>query len=128
MCQFPEGEICPERRSEWRRRGRGGHIIFKATDELNTLLDLRYHREYHAQRGQHGMGKKMHGKDGEDLVIPVPVGTIIKDADTETVIMDLDKHGMETVIAKGGRGGLGILILLPLSDRLHGMPNQERQE
>lgn len=87
--------------------GRGGHIIFKATDELNTLLDLRYHREYHAQRGQHGMGKKMHGKDGEDLVIPVPVGTIIKDADTETVIMDLDKHGMETVIAKGGRGGLG---------------------
>jgi len=87
--------------------GRGGHIIFKATDELNTLIDLRYHREYHAQRGQHGMGKKMHGKDGEDLVIPVPVGTIIKDADTETVIMDLDKHGMETVIAKGGRGGLG---------------------
>jgi len=87
--------------------GRGGHIIFKATDELNTLIDLRYHREYHAQRGQHGMGKKMHGKDGEDLIIPVPVGTIIKDADTETVIMDLDKHGMETVIAIGGRGGLG---------------------
>lgn len=87
--------------------GRGGHIIFRATDELNTLIDLRYQREYRAQRGQHGMGKKMHGKNGEDRVIPVPVGTIIKDADDETVIVDLDKHGMETIIAKGGRGGLG---------------------
>jgi GTPase len=87
--------------------GRGGHIIFKATDELNTLIDLRYHREYRARRGQHGMGKKMHGKNGDDLVIPVPVGTIIKDADSETVIIDLDKNGMEAIVAKGGRGGLG---------------------
>ena len=87
--------------------GRGGHIIFRATDELNTLIDLRYHREYRARRGQHGMGKKMHGKDGEDLVIPVPVGTIVRDRDSEKVIIDLDKNGMETIIAKGGRGGLG---------------------
>jgi GTP-binding protein len=87
--------------------GRGGHIIFRATDELNTLIDLRYHREYRAQRGQHGMGKKMHGKDGEDLVIPVPVGTIIKEADSESVIIDLDQDGLMAIIAKGGRGGLG---------------------
>ncbi len=87
--------------------GRGGHIIFRATDELNTLIDLRYHREYRAQRGQHGMGKKMHGKDGEDLVIPVPVGTIIKEADSESVIIDLDQDGLMEIIAKGGRGGLG---------------------
>lgn len=87
--------------------GRGGHVIFRATDELNTLLDLRYHRENRAKKGQHGMGKKMHGKNSEDLIIPVPVGTVIKDATTEEVFIDLDKSGMDAVIAKGGRGGLG---------------------
>lgn len=87
--------------------GRGGHIIFKASRELNTLLDLRYQREYRAKRGQHGMGKKMHGKDGEDRIIPVPVGTIIKDADTEEVLADLDSEGVEIIIAKAGRGGQG---------------------
>lgn len=86
--------------------GRGGHIIFRATDELNTLLDQRYHSEYRAKKGQHGMGKKMHGKDGEDLIVRVPVGTIIKDTYTNDMI-DLDKNGMEALIAKGGRGGLG---------------------
>lgn len=87
--------------------GRGGHIIFRASRELNTLLDLRYQREYKAKRGQHGMGKKMHGKDGEDRIIPVPVGTVIKDADTEEVLADLDSEGVETIIAKAGRGGQG---------------------
>jgi GTP-binding protein len=87
--------------------GRGGNIIFKATDELNTLLDLRYQREYKAEKGQHGMGKKMHGKDGKDLVIPLPLGTVIKDADTKDTLIDLDGKGMEAVVAKGGRGGLG---------------------
>ncbi|MDI6744423.1 MAG: GTPase ObgE [Thermodesulfovibrionales bacterium] len=87
--------------------GRGGHIIFKASGELNTLLDLRYQREYKAKRGQHGMGKKMHGKNGEDRIIPVPVGTVIKDADTDEIIADLDSEGVETIIAKGGRGGQG---------------------
>jgi len=87
--------------------GRGGHIIFKASRELNTLLDLRYQREYRAKRGQHGMGKKMHGKDGEDRIIPVPVGTVIKDADTEEVLADLDSEGVEIIIAKAGRGGQG---------------------
>ena len=87
--------------------GRGGHVIFKATDELNTLIDLRYHREYRAQRGQHGMGKNMHGRNGEDLVIPVPVGTLIKDAETQEILSDLDKNDMEVIIAKAGRGGLG---------------------
>lgn len=87
--------------------GRGGHIIFKATDHLNTLLDLKYRREYRAGKGQHGMGKKMHGKDGKDCLIKVPVGTVIKDVHTEDILADLDKNGMKSVIAKGGRGGLG---------------------
>jgi GTPase len=87
--------------------GRGGHVIFKATDELNTLIDLRYHREYRAERGQHGMGKNMHGRNGEDLVIPVPVGTLIKDAETQEILSDLDKNETEVIIARAGRGGLG---------------------
>jgi len=87
--------------------GRGGHIIFKASRELNTLLDLRYQRENKAKRGQHGMGKKMHGRNGEDRIIPVPVGTVIKDADTDEILSDLDKEDAEVIIAKGGRGGQG---------------------
>jgi GTP-binding protein len=87
--------------------GRGAHVIFKATDALNTLLDQIYHREYRAQKGQHGMGKKMHGKDGEDLIILVPVGTVVKDVETDVVLVDLDEEGKESILAKGGRGGLG---------------------
>lgn len=87
--------------------GRGGHVIIKATEDLNTLLDLRYHHEYRAKRGEHGKGKKMHGKDGYDLTIPVPVGTIVKDEATGEVLADLDADGKHAVAAKGGRGGLG---------------------
>jgi len=87
--------------------GRGGHVFFQATKELNTLLDLRYKHEYDAERGQHGQKKRMHGRDGKDLIISVPVGTIVKDADTEELLADLDSEGMEAMIARGGRGGLG---------------------
>lgn len=87
--------------------GRGGHVIFRAKNELNTLLDFRYKKEYHAEDGRHGMKKKMHGRDGEDLIIPVPAGTMIKDADSGEVLADLDQDGKEIVIANGGRGGLG---------------------
>ncbi|MDA8433975.1 MAG: GTPase ObgE [Nitrospiraceae bacterium] len=87
--------------------GRGGHAIFEASKELNTLLDFRYKKEYRAERGQHGMGKKMHGRDGKDLLIQVPVGTLIKDAVSDEVLADLDAEGAKAVIAKGGRGGQG---------------------
>jgi GTP-binding protein len=87
--------------------GRGGHIIFRATDQLNTLLDLKYKHEYRAGNGQHGKGKKMHGKNGKDCIVTVPVGTLIKDASTDVMLIDLDKIGSEAVIAQGGKGGLG---------------------
>ncbi len=87
--------------------GRGGHVIIKATSKLNTLLDQKYKREYKAGRGQHGMGKKMHGKNGEDLIIHVPVGTVIKEVDQEEIIADLDTDGSYYIAARGGRGGLG---------------------
>lgn len=87
--------------------GKGGAIIFKATSQMNTLQDFRYKPEYKAQKGQDGRKKKMHGKDGEDMTIPVPVGTVIRIADTDDIIADLIKDGDIFVAARGGRGGLG---------------------
>jgi GTP-binding protein len=87
--------------------GKGGHIIFQATGDINTLLDIRYQQLYRAEKGQHGMGKDMHGKNGKDLIIPVPLGTLIKDYDTNEVLCDLTEEKQEFLAAKGGRGGLG---------------------
>lgn len=87
--------------------GRGGSVIFIATNSLSTLLDLRYYREYKAQNGEKGHAKKMHGADADDLVIRVPVGTCVYDDDTGNIIADLTKDGQRAVIAKGGRGGRG---------------------
>ncbi len=87
--------------------GRGGNVTIKATNELSTLLDLKYRREYKAKRGRHGMGKKMSGESGEDLTILVPTGTVIKDAGTKEIIADLESEGSYVIVVKGGRGGLG---------------------
>lgn len=87
--------------------GRGGSVIFVATNSLSTLLDLRYYHEYKAQNGEKGHAKKMHGADADDLVIRVPVGTCVYDDDTGNIIADLTKDGQRAVIAKGGRGGRG---------------------
>ena len=87
--------------------GRGGHIIIRATRELNTLLDQRYKKEYEAERGEHGKGSNKHGKDGDDRIILVPVGTIVQDAESGEVVADLDAENSEVVAAKAGRGGLG---------------------
>ncbi|NLL52307.1 MAG: GTPase ObgE [Peptococcaceae bacterium] len=87
--------------------GRGGNIILEADEGLRTLVDFRYRRHYKAGRGEHGQGKGMHGKGAEDLVLRLPAGTLVKDADTEEVLADLTKHGQRVVIAQGGRGGRG---------------------
>lgn len=87
--------------------GKGGDVIIKASSQINTLLDFKYKREYKAKNGQNGMGKKMHGKSSDDLLIPVPAGTVIRDADSNEIIADLIKDGDYFIAAKGGRGGLG---------------------
>ena len=87
--------------------GRGGDVIVRADHRLQTLLDHRYRKEYRAMNGQPGMGRKMHGRDGDDMIISVPVGTVISDADTGEVIADLNSDGMEVVVARGGKGGRG---------------------
>jgi GTP-binding protein len=87
--------------------GRGANIVFQAHEGLRTLMDFRYRRHYKGERGQHGQGKNMHGAGASDLVIKVPVGTVIKDADTGDVLADLVRHGQTFIGAKGGRGGRG---------------------
>ncbi|MBI4681794.1 MAG: GTPase ObgE [Nitrospirae bacterium] len=87
--------------------GRGGHILFKATGNITTLLDIKYQQQYRAEKGQHGMGRDMHGKDGKDLIIPVPLGTLIRDFETNEVLCDLTEENQEFLAVKGGRGGLG---------------------
>jgi len=87
--------------------GRGGSIIIKVNKHLRTLKDYTYRREYKAKRGQHGMGSDMHGKKGADIVLEVPLGTIVKDVNKNEILMDFTEEGQTFVIAKGGRGGRG---------------------
>lgn len=87
--------------------GAGGSIIFEVDEGLNTLIDLRYKKVYKAKQGEHGEGKGCHGKKAQDLIIKVPLGTVISDCDTNFVLADLTKKGDKALIAQGGRGGRG---------------------
>ena len=86
--------------------GHGGSVILRVNDNLTTLLDFRYKRKYQAGAGINGMGRKMAGKRGEPLIIQVPRGTVVRDAETNAIIVDMST-GEDFVIAKGGRGGWG---------------------
>ncbi len=87
--------------------GRGGSVYFEATTNLNTLIDFRYRHTFKAESGQPGIRQKMHGAKGDDIVLMVPCGTIIRDAETLQVIADLVDPGQRVMVARGGRGGLG---------------------
>lgn len=87
--------------------GRGGDVIFEADENLRTLMDFRYKRKYEAEDGQNGMKRKRYGKSGENLVIKVPVGTVVIDEESGLVMRDLKEHGQSFVAARGGKGGKG---------------------
>jgi len=87
--------------------GGGGNVIMEVDEGLSTLTDFRYKRHYRAERGQHGQGSNRHGKNGEDLILSVPPGTIIRDAETGELVADLTEDGERAVVARGGRGGRG---------------------
>ena len=89
--------------------GKGGDVVIEAVEGLNTLIDFRYQQHFFAGNGQHGMGSQRTGKDGDDKVLQVPVGTEILDEDQDTLIADLTEVGQRVVIAKGGNGGWGNL-------------------
>ena len=87
--------------------GTGGDVWAEAVDGLNTLIDFRYRRHFHAQNGQHGMGRQRTGKNGADIVLRVPVGTEVLDEDRQAVVADLTAVGQRARLAKGGNGGFG---------------------
>jgi len=87
--------------------GNGGNVIIKANSNLHTLLDFRYKKKYQASNGDKGGNSRKDGKTGIDIIIGVPVGTVIKDAKTEKIIFDLDENAKEVILAKGGKGGKG---------------------
>ena len=111
--------------------GKGGSIIFKADKGLRTLIDLRYNKLLKADSGEMGRGRHQTGLSAEDKIVIVPVGTTIKDTDTNLIICDLVEDGQECVVAKGGRGGKGNAAFMsnknkaPLTSEL-GEPGEER--
>ncbi|MGV6858259.1 MAG: Obg family GTPase CgtA [bacterium] len=112
--------------------GDGGSIYLVATDNLNTLVDFRHIRNFTAQRGQNGMGRNCTGFKGEDLEIPIPVGTTVKDLDTGELIGDLVEAGQKLLVAKGGFHGLGNTRFKSSTNRAprqstNGSPGEERE-
>jgi GTP-binding protein len=89
--------------------GKGGSVWAEAVDGLNTLIDFRYQQHFFANNGQSGMGRQRTGKDGDDIILRVPVGTEILDEDQETVLADMTEIGQRVQLAKGGNGGFGNL-------------------
>ncbi|EKQ55115.1 MULTISPECIES: GTPase ObgE [unclassified Clostridium] len=87
--------------------GKGGSIIFQVETGITTLLDFKYKKKFIAEPGENGGGSKCYGKDGEDLYIKVPMGTIIREAESNKIIADLSHKGQELVLLKGGKGGKG---------------------
>src|SRR3989442_2014886 len=112
--------------------GQGGDVTLVADESLSTLLDFQYHRHYRAQRGSHGEGSTRHGRRGGSLVIPVPVGTVVRDGESGQILGDLLHHGQQVVVARGGRGGRGNARFATSTHRAPrqaepGMPGEERR-
>ena len=110
--------------------GKGGDVIFEATTAHSTLLELRHRPHQKAENGHNGMGKNRHGAGGKDLVIQVPVGTVIKDAETGDVLADLTENGQRVILLKGGRGGQGNARFATANNKApkFAQPGEEQQE
>jgi len=87
--------------------GRGGNVILQTDTNLSTLKDLTYNKKYIAKNGSNGQGKNMHGKNGEDIIIKIPVGTLVKNLNTDRIVVDLKTENSQFIIAQGGNGGFG---------------------
>ncbi|MEE9252843.1 MAG: GTPase ObgE [Thermodesulfobacteriota bacterium] len=110
--------------------GNGGEVVIVARGNMSSLLDYRYKQHYKAKRGEHGRGKNQHGKNSPELLIPVPVGTLVKDMGSGEVIGDLTEEGQTLVVAPGGRGGKGNARFATSTNRApkHAQPGEEGEE
>ncbi len=106
-CSFRREKFIPQGGPDGGDGGKGGDVILRAVSNLSTLLDLRYQQLYRAEHGKAGSGQLKTGKSGQDLVIPVPVGTVVRDFESRVVLVDLTEDLQEFVVGRGGRGGLG---------------------
>ena len=112
--------------------GRGGDVWLEATESLNTLLHLRYNPEHTAERGRHGEGSNRSGREGEDVVVRVPVGTQVYDAESGDLLYDFTRSGERWMAARGGRGGFGNSHFATSTNRApryhqEGSPGEERE-
>jgi GTP-binding protein len=110
--------------------GKGGDVVIRADKQLGTLIDLKYQQQYMAEKGKQGRGKQQSGSDGKETVIRVPVGTIVNDAETRTLIVDMDEDAKEYVIAWGGRGGKGNAFFKSATNQAprHAQPGEDGEE
>lgn len=111
--------------------GRGGDIIVVAVEDLNTLIDYRYQQHFRAEIGHHGMGRNRTGRDGNSIIMKVPVGTQIFDEEKETILADMLEPGQTVILARGGDGGFGNAHYKSATNRaprktLPGWPGEER--
>lgn len=104
---FRREKFVPKGGPEGGDGGRGGNVLLRTNRQLTTLLDFKYKRKYLAGRGVNGQGARKTGRDGEDIIIDVPCGTLVRNAETREVIADLTGEDQEILVAKGGRGGRG---------------------
>jgi GTP-binding protein len=110
--------------------GKGADVVLVADRQLGTLIDLKYQQNYFAKSGEEGRGKEQSGADAEDIVIRVPVGTVVHDAATGDVIVDLNSDGMVHILAKGGRGGKGNAFFKTATNQAprHAQPGEPGEE
>ncbi len=111
--------------------GNGGDIVFEASENVNTLYDIRLKREIRAENGQKGMGSQMYGRGGKTETVVLPVGTLIYDNETGELITDLAKHGQKAIVAKGGLGGKGNVKFKSSVNKAptyaqHGLPGESK--
>ncbi|GAB1724025.1 MAG: GTPase ObgE [Nitrospira sp. CR1.1] len=130
-CSFRREKFVPRGGPDGGDGGDGGSVIVEATTRLSTLLDLRYQKHYEAEKGEVGGGSNCHGRRGADVRIPVPVGTIVVDENTQELLADLTVDGESCVIARGGMGGRGNTRFATSTNRVPtqfepGTPGEER--
>ena len=110
--------------------GKGGDVIIRADKQLGTLIDLKYQQNYWAEKGEQGRGKQQTGANGKDVIIRVPVGTLVCEYESRQPIVDLDADGMEYIIARGGRGGKGNAFFKSATNQAprYAQPGEEGEE
>ena len=130
-CSFRREKFVPEGGPDGGDGGNGGDVIFVASTRVSTLLDLRYQRHYEAKAGQPGHDANRHGANGKDVVLPLPIGTLVRDEHTGEVLADLITEGQMAIVARGGKGGKGNSRFATSTNRAprkfeEGTPGEER--